>query len=625
MQGTPSKADQIDLAATPEFELAGLSVRPSTREIVRGDFREALQPRLMQVLVALAQERGEVVSHERLFQRCWEGRVVGDDALHRAIAKLRRIGEAQDAFAIQSIARVGYRLTVSDAGHSAAAPGRRRMRVWAWPAAAVLVLGIGALAAVAIPRPSRPIRVSVQAFTASASNPEATAVAARVRDQIIATLTARQINVPAKASPSANLIIAGMVEESGGTARIRVHVDDPRSDQVLWNRVFEGSSQAGGPLAEQAAAKITDIVGGGVDVLRSGKGRVAGEALKSWMLGLDAWRQGQVLEPREFYRGFREAAPRLSVAQARFALATAQALPAVPADIAKTWRQEANEAVGRSVALDPHEPVAYYARYLLADRRDYAARRTALREGLRMAPADGSLNVNYGILLTETGRPREGLAYIRKGFAVDPLSPPKSFGVAINMAGAGELEEARATLRRARRIWPGVAQQRNADEFFAVEYAEPAEARQILADLGKSFPDMAAKTPLWTTYLDSLACRCNARPVAKALVAATDGGRIEPDIAIAALIRLGDTDTAFALARTYLPTGRARAGNFLFSAVAGPLRQEPRFMDLAAHLDLIRYWQASGDWPEYCVQPSAPYDCKAEAARALSAAKLAQR
>jgi len=186
------------------------------------------------------------------------------------------------------------------------------------------------------------------------------------------------------------------------------------------------------------------------------------------------------------------------------------------------------------------------------------------------------------------------------------------------MAAVGELEDARATLRRARRIWPGVPQQRDAEEFFAIEYADPVEARTMLAELSKTFPVVAARMPIWSAYIDSLACRCNIVQVSKALVEAAGANQIDADLAIAALIRLGDTEAAYLLARSRLPTGRARGGSLLFSLVAQPLRQEARFMDLAEHLGLSAYWRASGDWPEYCSQPGLPYDCKAEAARAGS-------
>jgi hypothetical protein len=45
-------------------------------------------------------------------------------------------------------------------------------------------------------------------------------------------------------------------------------------------------------------------------------------------------------------------------------------------------------------------------------------------------------------------------------------------------------------------------------------------------------------------------------------------------------------------------------------------------MDLAERLGLVAYWRTSGKWPEYCSQPSLPYDCKTEAARTGAASKL---
>jgi DNA-binding winged helix-turn-helix (wHTH) protein/Tfp pilus assembly protein PilF len=618
------RTDQVDLASTPDFDLGGLKIHPATREISKAAYREVLQPRVMQVLIALAQNSGDVVSHERLFARCWEGRIVGDDSLHRVMAKVRRIGEAQGAFAIQTIAKVGYRLTVAGEAETPVEVGSPRHRPrGGWPAAAGLVraAGLGVAAWAWWPAPT--VRVAVQAFAATSGDPQAAAVAARVRDQIVSTLSARQVNVSSNGMPprSARLMIGGMVEETGGTARIRVHVDDPRSNVVLWSRVFQGSSEPEGPLAEQTAAKVTDIVGGGVDVLRSGGGRVSSEALKSWMLGLDAWRQGQVLETREFYRSFKEGAPKLAVAQARFALATAQALPYVPQETAKAWRQEADRAVDRALDLDPHEAVAYYARYLQQRPLDYAGREAVLLKAAQMAPADASLNVNHGIFLTEVGRPTEGMAYIRRGFALDPLSPPKSFGIAVNLAGVGLVDEARSNLRRARRIWPGTAQEREVSEFFAVEYADAAEGRSILRELANTFPEFSTRALIWTAYFDSLECRCGVPATAKTIVEAAGRQTIDVDLAIAALLRLGDTDHAFEIANTRLPTGRARGSNFLFSAVVSPLRQERRFMDLAERLGLAAYWRTTGRWPEFCSQPGLPYDCKTEAARTASASR----
>lgn len=96
----------IDLAREPDFAIGEVKVRPSLRQA--GE--ETLEPRVMQVLVALSARRGDVVSRDELIQRCWDGRIVGDDAITRCIGQVRKLGEHTGAFAIETIARVGYRL-----------------------------------------------------------------------------------------------------------------------------------------------------------------------------------------------------------------------------------------------------------------------------------------------------------------------------------------------------------------------------------------------------------------------------------------------------------------------------------------------------------------------------------
>jgi formylglycine-generating enzyme required for sulfatase activity/DNA-binding winged helix-turn-helix (wHTH) protein/dienelactone hydrolase len=101
----------VDLADEPDFALGDLHVRPSSREVMIAGEREVLEPRVMQVLVALARRRGQVISRDQLIEECWAGRVVGEDAINRCIARVRRLAEAHGRFSIETIARVGYRLT----------------------------------------------------------------------------------------------------------------------------------------------------------------------------------------------------------------------------------------------------------------------------------------------------------------------------------------------------------------------------------------------------------------------------------------------------------------------------------------------------------------------------------
>lgn len=92
--------------------LGELNISPSSLEISAGKKRETVQPRVMQVLVALARAKGAVVSRDELIRQCWAGRIVSDDAINRCIVKIRQLAEigGKAAFDIETIPRVGYRL-----------------------------------------------------------------------------------------------------------------------------------------------------------------------------------------------------------------------------------------------------------------------------------------------------------------------------------------------------------------------------------------------------------------------------------------------------------------------------------------------------------------------------------
>jgi DNA-binding winged helix-turn-helix (wHTH) protein len=105
-----TQLERIVLAQEAEFTLGRLRVCPSKREVIVATGCEHLQPRVMQVLVALARRRGEVVSRDELIAACWSGFAVSDDAIHRCIARIRRLAEAHGSFCLETVPRVGYQL-----------------------------------------------------------------------------------------------------------------------------------------------------------------------------------------------------------------------------------------------------------------------------------------------------------------------------------------------------------------------------------------------------------------------------------------------------------------------------------------------------------------------------------
>jgi DNA-binding winged helix-turn-helix (wHTH) protein/tetratricopeptide (TPR) repeat protein len=142
---------RVVLAHEQPFRIGPLAVDPPTRQVENGDLRETLEPRVMQVLVTLFRAGGAIVTRDDLIERCWEGRIVGEDSINRVLSRIRHIaaGIGGDAFAIETITKVGYRLLVAKAD-------TRPLVLAPTPSAApvlnrrVLVGGAGALAALAI-------------------------------------------------------------------------------------------------------------------------------------------------------------------------------------------------------------------------------------------------------------------------------------------------------------------------------------------------------------------------------------------------------------------------------------------------------------------------------------------
>lgn len=132
---------RVVLAHEPPFTLGRLAVEPAIRQVSAGVRHQTLEPRVMQVLVALFRAN-RVVTRDELVERCWDGRGVGEDAINRVIAKVRQLAAdlGSGSFAVETITKVGYRLAVGHirSGSRARPPWLGRRVVLAGSAAAVV-------------------------------------------------------------------------------------------------------------------------------------------------------------------------------------------------------------------------------------------------------------------------------------------------------------------------------------------------------------------------------------------------------------------------------------------------------------------------------------------------------
>lgn len=141
----PTSSARIDLANERDFDIGNIRIRPAELAVIANGERHELQPRVMQVLVALAQARPSVVSRDKLIEQCWEGRIVGDDALNRCILALRHLAQEiiPQPFAIETVARVGHRL-IENGAEREAAPQPSRSSQWRLAAAALVLFLVAA-------------------------------------------------------------------------------------------------------------------------------------------------------------------------------------------------------------------------------------------------------------------------------------------------------------------------------------------------------------------------------------------------------------------------------------------------------------------------------------------------
>src|ERR1041385_8343341 len=101
-----------DKSRLDSFSVGEWTAEPSRNLLLRGDEQVRVEPRVMDVLVCLAERADQPVSKEDLIERVWNGRSVTDDVLTGTIYALRKVfgdGARQPRY-IETVSRRGYRL-----------------------------------------------------------------------------------------------------------------------------------------------------------------------------------------------------------------------------------------------------------------------------------------------------------------------------------------------------------------------------------------------------------------------------------------------------------------------------------------------------------------------------------
>jgi TolB-like protein/DNA-binding winged helix-turn-helix (wHTH) protein len=466
----------IRLASKDPFAIGALAVDPAMRRIIGADgSKHQIEPRAMQVLVALIEAQGAVVSRATINRRCWDGRTVTDDALDRVIAKLRRDapGWGEDRLEIVTIPRVGFRIPPIaaappaeniDTGRSASAGVSRRTVM----AAGVGTVVAGAAAAGVLlydrsgPKPSAAgaaVRVAVLPFDNLSGDQAfgylAAGIARQIRDQLARVAGLRVVAEASSSSVSAGVsgarergerlgadyLVQGSVRQAGGRVRIGAALIEAASGNTLWMDEREGAADGLFALQDVLTGAIlrelvgrAGIVGGTVVASRPVDGRVFRMLLEGENL-FEECRSARMNGKVD--RAFDCADRAESLARQALAIdpQNPTALLLVARLVRYGWtRALASEPVSpeqrvaaslpyitRALTADPNDPAAltalgdYYRRYEWRWREA----ETLFRKALAINPSYIEAHWSYGYQLGTTGRALEGLRHAAIVYQLD--------------------------------------------------------------------------------------------------------------------------------------------------------------------------------------------------------------
>jgi DNA-binding winged helix-turn-helix (wHTH) protein/TolB-like protein len=636
---TAASMEQVDLARSAGFPIGPIVVQPSILQIEAGATSTTIEPRVMQVLVVLASSPFTVISRDQLIDSCWGGRIVGEDAINRCIAKLRRLGADFQAFEIETIPRVGYRLVPSSTPSAPAEKPTPRSRALMIAVTAVLiaVLAVGALSYWRNTAEPHQPKIAVLPFTALNADPEVRDFA----DSIVATVGNALVQTGARL-PDGNirtvddarrsgaaLIISGTVRRDGSAYRVTARVDSARQQTTLLTNEFDAESSDAPAVPGRVAAWLIPSVRMWASFLPvESDPAVTDEIMRIFLTRagedkLRAWNLSRSLAAAHAGSGS---------AQLVFALLTSDVLELMTADQRRAQIPIARQAARNAARLlpDPARPLAVLQCHFTAPGWHVltSACDQRTRAAIAADPAVPLLPFLFAAQLTDTGRFVEAARFADMDLSQNPLGPGQ-LALRIfdtRMSDSGDLDDALPQLeaRMARYLGP--------DAIGGIEFdtdvanGDFARAQALLDNprlgIEGRDPTDTARTVLRAvqsknaSQIGAMRNGCNPPSL--------DWGGDDPafETCLVGLAAVGDLDSAFALARRayrdveccsaavqeqqWLATGGSYYPRSpLFGKAMAAFRADPRFVEIARRTGLLAYWKSEHP-PDFCSFERAP-------------------
>ncbi len=287
------------------FKLGPWAVIPERGLLRQGKVAKHLEPMVMDVLVVLASQQGDVVSRDQLIDAVWAGRATADDAIAAKIATLRnKLGDdSRHPDYIETVQKRGYRLKMPVELPGASQP-EQRGAVYVQVSRPVLLAALAALAIAVfiwwLPATNPTDCVAVLQFKNLSDDQEKFQyVVDGFREELVISLNLvpslcftrgpelsddRTAQMIAK-DLGVGVIVTGSLRTDGDKIRITVELVSADGFQI-WSDKFDGAADDVFSLQERVATEVRDkILGEKGQQIKAASRPASPEAYDRYMLG----------------------------------------------------------------------------------------------------------------------------------------------------------------------------------------------------------------------------------------------------------------------------------------------------------------------------------------------------
>ena len=465
------------------FRFGTFELQPGERRLLAAVKPVAVGPRAFDLLVALVQRAGQLVTKEELLDRVWPGLVVEENNLQVQVSALRKILGQE---AIATIPGRGYRFTVtltdSAPGSSpAASPGNDRPQAIAPPKTVPASTDENLPSIAVLPFVNMSDDPANEYFADGIAE-ELLNVLSKIRGLRVASHTSAfsfkgsKVDIPTVAQKlNVSTILEGSVRKVGNRVRITVQLVQVATDSHLWSDTYDRE-------LEDIFAVQDDIAQSVVKELRSAllgekRDSSASAAVKA---EVQAAAKGRG-ENAEAYRLYLQGRSLVGSPDAsrhsggnRVFQASGGARPGICVGVGGAgvcaWRSRrepagrgyeegfghAREAAERALALEPDlaEGHAALGFVRLAYDWDWSGADASMRRALELAPGNAEVLLAAAEVAATLGRLDESIALCRRVIALDPLNVQGHRYLGKFYLFAGFLEQAEAALNEALELNP---------------------------------------------------------------------------------------------------------------------------------------------------------------------------